>query len=193
MNLDPAMSAPVLVAYGSKHGATAEIAERIAGVLRARGVAVDLRPARAVGSVDGYRAIVLGSAVYMRRWRRDPAQLLRRIRRAAGTGPVWLFSSGPFGEMPEDPGKLIPRRVRESAGRAPVREHVLFGGRVPPDAANIIERAMLKNTPVGRRDLRDWDAIAAWAGAIAAALQASKPAARRLQGSHTPVSPRGIV
>ena len=60
----------VLVAYGSRHGSTAEIAEAIAATLREAGLAVDCRKAGEVDSLDGYDAVVLGSAVYMRRWRR---------------------------------------------------------------------------------------------------------------------------
>ena len=81
MNL-PATPAPVLVAYGSKHGATAEIAAHIADVLRHYGVAVDLRPAGTAGAPESYRAVVLGSAVYMRRWRHDARHLLRTLDEA---------------------------------------------------------------------------------------------------------------
>src|SRR3954468_20220722 len=124
MNLPPSQ-APVLVAYASKHGATAEIAAHIADVLRERGIAVDLRPADAAGAPGSYRAVVLGSAVYMRRWRRDARHLLRRLEHADPALDVWLFSSGAFGDMPADPRKLVPRRVLV----ARCREHVLFGGR----------------------------------------------------------------
>ena len=37
----------------------------------------------------------------------------------------------------------------------------MFGGRVPTDPGNFVERAMLKNTPPERRDARDWPAIEA--------------------------------
>jgi menaquinone-dependent protoporphyrinogen oxidase len=58
----------VLVAYATKYGATAEIAERIGEVLP-RGVA-DVLPADRVGDVSSYRAVVLGSAVYGQ-WRKE--------------------------------------------------------------------------------------------------------------------------
>src|SRR3954468_859797 len=126
MNLPPSQ-APVLVAYASKHGATAEIAAHIADVLRERGIAVDLRPADAAGAPGSYRAIVLGSAVYMRRWRREARHLLRRVERTVDGPPLWLFSSGPFGEMPADPGKLTPKRVLAP----PPAGDVGFGGPLP--------------------------------------------------------------
>ena len=46
----------------------------------------------------------------------------------------------------------------------------MFGGRVPPDPSNFVERAMLKSTPPEKRDARDWAAIEAWAHGVAEAV-----------------------
>jgi menaquinone-dependent protoporphyrinogen oxidase len=172
---------PILVAYGTKFGATAEIAEAIAGTLRAEGFAVDLRRAREVRSVDGYRAVVLGSAVYMARWRRDAARLLRRRRRALARLPVWLFSSGPVGEEPDDGDSserwTQPKLVRRLAAEIGARDHAVFGGRVSEDAGGFIRRSMARSTPPDLRDRRDRPAIEAWARGIAASL--ARPGAER--------------
>ena len=85
----------VLVAYASKHGATAEIARAIAEELRRAGSSVDCLPADEVEGVDGYEAAVIGSAVYMKRWLKPARHLLRRDE--LGERPLWLFSSGPCG------------------------------------------------------------------------------------------------
>jgi menaquinone-dependent protoporphyrinogen oxidase len=53
----------VLVAFASKHGPTAEIAEAVADRLRASGLTVECRRATDVTSVERYDAVVLGSAV----------------------------------------------------------------------------------------------------------------------------------
>lgn len=58
----------VLVAYSSKRGSTAEIADAIAEALRQSDLTVDCKRAEEVGSVGAYDAVVLGSAVYMKRW-----------------------------------------------------------------------------------------------------------------------------
>jgi hypothetical protein len=52
----------------------------------------------------------------------------------------------------------------------------MFGGRVPTDPSNFIERTMLKNTPRERRDARDWVAIEAWGRSVAEELGATVPA-----------------
>jgi menaquinone-dependent protoporphyrinogen oxidase len=164
----------VLVAYASKHGSTAEIAEAIAQALRADGVRADCVPAGTVRSVGGYDAVVLGSAVYMGRWRGDARRFLRRHRRELRERPLWVFSSGPTGPPEQDdPRWLEPRRTMRRAARIGAREHVVFGGRVPPEGGGPAGRAMARNTPAEYRDRRDWDAIGDWARRISATLTAA--------------------
>jgi menaquinone-dependent protoporphyrinogen oxidase len=161
----------VLVAYGTKHGATGAIAEAIAKTLRAAGLEVDLQPARRVRSIEPYRAVVLGSAVYAGRWRRDASRLLRRS--GLRERDVWLFSSGPVGESKSDPEQFErmtkPPRVQRIAADIGAREHVVFGGMVAEDAG-FIRKKMARRIPPELRDLRDWDAIETWAMSIAATL-----------------------
>jgi menaquinone-dependent protoporphyrinogen oxidase len=165
-------AAPVLVAYASKHSATTEIAERIAAAMREAGCAAEARPASEVRDLSGYRAVVLGSAVYANRWRPAARSFARWHRAALKEVPVWLFSSGPLGTVEQHPTAPMPPFAEKLAAQLGAREHVMFGGRVPPDPGNFIERAMLKNTPPERRDARDWPAIEAWARGVAAQLTA---------------------
>ena len=48
----------------TRHGATAEIAQRIGDVLAERGVETTVVPAEQVGTTEAYDAVVLGSAVW---------------------------------------------------------------------------------------------------------------------------------
>jgi len=167
----------VLVAYASKRGSTAEIAESIAGVLRQAGLEVDCRPVGEVGVLESYDAIVLGSAVYMKRWQGDAKHFLRKHAEELAGLPFWLFSSGPVGDPSKtpDPSWLEPPRIIARAQQLGVRDHVVFGGRVPANPRGPFETAMVKNTPPQYSDLRDWDEIRSWALGIAADL--STPAA----------------
>jgi menaquinone-dependent protoporphyrinogen oxidase len=162
----------VLVAYASKHGSTAEIAERIGEVIRSGGHQVEVESAGAVGELEPYDAIVLGSAVYGGRWRREARGLLRRLRAGLGERPLWLFSSGPVGEDEPDPSNRwhFPTKVRKAGESLGARDQVVFSGRVPPEPGNFMERSMLKNTPEEQRDCRDFEAIAAWAQGISGEL-----------------------
>jgi menaquinone-dependent protoporphyrinogen oxidase len=166
----------VLVAYGSKHGATAEIAEVIGRRLADAGLAVDVMQAGRVRSLEDYEAVVLGSAVYAGRWRADALRLLSRPQ--LRDRQVWLFSSGPAGEDPADPAAAErftrPKRVERAAADIGAREHVVFGGKVDEDAG-FVRKRMARKIPPELRDRRDWEQIQGWADSIAAALGARQP------------------
>jgi menaquinone-dependent protoporphyrinogen oxidase len=164
----------ILVAYGTKHGATAEIAAAIGDALRVAGFEVDVSAAGTVGKLEPYRAVVLGSAVYAGRWRPDALRLLRR--RELADHEVWLFSSGPVGKEKGDPAEAErwtrPPKVTEIGERIGAHEHVVFGGKVDEDAG-FMRKRMARDIPPELRDRRDWGQIEAWAGSIAAALAQS--------------------
>jgi menaquinone-dependent protoporphyrinogen IX oxidase len=61
---DRAHVARVLVSAASRHGATAEIAQAIGQALSGQGLTVAVIPPGDVGSLDGYDAVIIGSAVY---------------------------------------------------------------------------------------------------------------------------------
>jgi len=164
----------VLVAYTSKRGATAEIAEVVAGTLRDSGLAVHCIEAGAVRSIEPYDAVVLGSAVYIRRWHGDAKHFLRRHRKELSRRPFWIFSSGPVGDPANDDADwLEPRKIIDEAERLGTRGHVVFGGRVPVGSGWPAHGAMVENTPPEYRDRRDWDEIRRWAAGIAAELRAA--------------------
>jgi menaquinone-dependent protoporphyrinogen oxidase len=79
--------------------------------------------------------------------------------------PLWLITSGPCGQA--DPSWAAPPGIEKRATRLGARGHVVFGGRMPGEPSNFIERAMVKRCPPEHRDLRDWDVIRGWARAIA--------------------------
>jgi menaquinone-dependent protoporphyrinogen oxidase len=179
------MTSKALVAYASKHGSTREIAQAVAEEMQAAGVEVDCRDAGEVRDLDGYDAVVLGSAVYMKRWRSEARAFLRRHARALAAMPFWVFSSGPCGEgaAPDandgagpDLSWCEPPRIVERLERMNVREHVIFGGRVPEDG--FMGNAMRQSSPPELLDMRDWDEIREWAAKVAAALEAGAPVAR---------------
>lgn len=164
----------MLVAYASKRGSTAEIAEAVAAELSAAGLDVDCIDSGEVDDLDGYEAVVLGSAVYTKRWRGDARHFLRHHRKALATMPFWVFSSGPVGDPANDnPDWEEPPRTIDKVEELGGRGHIVFGGRVPTDPKGPIEKAMARNTPAEFRDRRDWDEIRAWARGVAADLNAA--------------------
>ena len=168
------MDVQVLVAYGTKYGATAEIAEKIGQALREAGLSADVLPADRVSDLTPYQAVVLGSAVYIGQWRKEAAKFLKANETVLAEKPVWLFSSGPSGEG--DPVELgqgwrFPRKLQPIADRVRPRDVAVFHGAVDVGRLNFIEKWMLKNVKAPIGDFRDWDAIISWATAIADALK----------------------
>lgn len=164
----------VLMAYATKRGATAEIAEKIGEVIRSNGIQVDVLPAGQVKDLTPYTAVVLGSASYIGQWRKDAVNLLKENEKSLSTIPVWLFSSGPTEKG--DPvellkGWLYPNGLQPVIERIKPRGITVFHGVITREKLNFLEKWMLKTvkSPIG--DLRDWDVIAAWASTIAEELK----------------------
>lgn len=161
----------ILVAYASKRGSTKEIAETVAATLRRSNLNVCLMPAEEVRSLEDFDAVVLGSAVYMKRWRGDARHFVKKYRKALRQLPFWVFSSGPVGDPAADnPEWEEPPKIAAKVEELGARGHVVFGGSLPAEPHGMMEKAMVQGTPKEYRDRRDWPAIRSWAAEIAAQL-----------------------
>ncbi len=168
------MNNPVLVAYATKHGATAEIAERIGEVLREAGLATTVMNVKKVKDLTPYGTVILGSAVYIGSWRKEAVRFLENNEQALASRDVWLFSSGPTGEG--DPVELMqgwryPPALQPVLDRIQPHDIALFHGDLGMDRLNFIEKAMIKNVKAPTGDFRDWDLITTWALTVAEALK----------------------
>lgn len=161
-----------LVTVASRHGATGEIGEVIAEILRGAGLAVQTRSPERVDSLADYHAVVLGSAVYAGRWLAEARRFAERHHAELTARPVWLFSSGPIGEplAPTEESSDATRFARELGARS----HRTFAGRVDPKALGWVERTITHMVRAPDGDFRDWEAVRAWADEIAAALRDSE-------------------
>ncbi|WP_086664205.1 flavodoxin domain-containing protein [Lentzea kentuckyensis] len=161
----------ILVAYATKMGATKEIAEAIAARIREASHEVTVLDAADVDSVEPYKAVVLGSALYAGRWRKEAVRLLTRNEKLLHTRPLWLFHSGPLGS--DLSPQQAPRKVREIAARIGAEEPFTFGGSLTPQTAvGFFARKMAQGSMAG--DFRDWDEIDRWAYTIAQRLVAAR-------------------
>jgi menaquinone-dependent protoporphyrinogen oxidase len=158
----------VLVSAGSKHGATAEIARRLAGTLESEGCDVAVLPPGDVGDVESYDAFVLGSAVYAGHWTEDARELAARVGSLDAQRPVWIFSSGPIGDPPKP--EEDPVDVSAVMEQTRAQEHHVFSGKIDKSKLSFGEKAILIAVRAQEGDYRDWDAIDRWARHIADAL-----------------------
>jgi menaquinone-dependent protoporphyrinogen oxidase len=172
--MEDQMDVQVLVAYATKYGATAEIAEKIGQVLRQAGLRTDVLPTDRVSDLTPYKAVVLGSAVYVGQWRKEAVTFLEANEKTLAERPVWLFSSGPTGEG--DPVQLMkgwrfPEAQQPIADRIQPRDIAFFHGMLHMKKLNLAEKLIVKGIKAPVSDFRDWDAITSWAAAIADALK----------------------
>jgi menaquinone-dependent protoporphyrinogen oxidase len=132
-------------------------------VLRERGLEVDLLPAAKVRDVGRYDGAVLGGALYSGRWHRGARRFLERHRRALAAMPVAVFALGPRTDDAE--------RFRRSRGQ--LERALAKAPEVEPLATEIFGGVDRKREV----DLRDWDAIRAWAETVADGFAAASPRA----------------
>lgn len=156
-----------LVAYGSKHGSTKEVATAIAADLRAAGHDVDLLSAGAavVAGSAGYDSVVLGGSLYMGRWHSDACSFIRRHRTELERLPLAVFALGPRTLSAGDVASSR-KQLDKALRRLKVEPELvaIFGGAVDPSGLRFPLSHMQES------DARDWQAIDAWSEEIGAMI-----------------------
>ncbi|MDI9894338.1 flavodoxin domain-containing protein [Rhodococcus sp. IEGM 1381] len=162
----------MLVCTAGRHGATDTLGQEMARVLEHGGVDVDVRTPESVTRVNGYDAVVIGSAVYSDRWLPVANALVERISRSAHP-PVWLFSCGPLHSSDR------PVNVTSDAAHATTvlhaTAHRTFPGKLDPERLSVGERQIFDNSGAVAGDFRDWVLVCNWAREILACLTAGRP------------------
>jgi menaquinone-dependent protoporphyrinogen oxidase len=188
--------ATVLVVYGSRHGGTRGIAEKIGEVLRTEGLEAEVAAADQVADVSAADAFVVGSGVYMGSWLKEPLDFIKRNEATLAARPLWLFSSGPLPGSSakkssadpledalgpsEGPGSGSRKKITELSAATNPRDHRVFLGAFDPkDPPRAMSERLVRMMPAAKGllpagDFRDWDAIAAWAREIAATVVSQK-------------------
>ena len=171
----------ILVAYATRHGATRDIATRIAARLRLAGHYAEEEQVADVGDLASFDAFVIGSAAYMTHWQHDAIEFVRRNSDVLADHPVWLFSSGPLGTSPVDAqgrdqrAAAEPKEIPEFRDLVRPVDHRVFFGALDPSSLGFRDRA-IRTLPAGRAllpdgDFRDWQDIEDWADGIAGELE----------------------
>ena len=153
-----------LVAYATRYGSTAEVAEAIGDELRKAGEAVDVRPVDEVRDLSPYRAVIIGSPIYMGKWLPEPQVFIEQHQKRLRTIPVAYFAVG-LTIADGDPDTL--RKAEASMDQVrmllnPV-DIGLFPGRLEDGSLSFPNRTIIKLSRAKTGDFRDWDAVRAWA------------------------------
>lgn len=162
---------PVLVAFESRFGATAEVARVVGEELAARGLAVSVRRASEVIDPSPYAAVVVGAPVYSRRWLAAAAAWVRVNGEALRGRPLWFFALGirvPDGPHANERHTVrLLRRLHQLVPGLEPRRVGLFAGSVNPAIVGLREQLQLRVFKPRTGDFRDWDKIRVWARSVA--------------------------
>jgi menaquinone-dependent protoporphyrinogen IX oxidase len=168
-----------LIVYDTKHGASAEVAERIAKAIQGKGGETELLDLREKGAaaapLGAYDAVVLGGPYYMGTWSKRAKAFAAR-READLSGKVLgLFSVGSNAEL----GDKAAIASLPASLRAAVTASAYVGGRLVFRELGSFERFIVKKVGGSEEDsstldLSKAEALGAELAAIAAAKKASK-------------------
>ena len=171
------MSASILVTYATRYGSTQEVAEAVAATLRENGLEVELRPMQKARTLEGYRAVVLGTPLYIGSLHKDAQSFLSRHHEALTQQPVAIFALGPT-HTDEKEWQGSRAQLDKELAKYPWLNPValeMFGGKYDPAKLRLPDKllAALPASPTHNlpaSDARDWAAIRAWASNLAAKL-----------------------
>jgi menaquinone-dependent protoporphyrinogen oxidase len=115
-------------------------------------------PVNQVKDLDPYGAVVLGSAVYTFRWRREASRFLKANTGKLAERPLWTFSSGPTGKG--DPVELakgweIPRSLQPLLDSTRPKEVLLFHGAIDSGKMKSLEKWMIQKIGTSAVSARD--------------------------------------
>lgn len=174
--ISPCMADRILVAYASPRGSTAEIAQAVRKELKAAGYMVDIGEMKAVLSLEGYVAVVIGGPLYVGKLVGEMRAFLKHHQNALLKVPVAAFCVGiaPVSKNPEEKDTAMATFHAAVSPVNPVDE-VLFAGKVDPGKLPFAQKWMWKKVQGPTGDFRDWDAIGAWAQGLPRKLALRTP------------------
>ncbi len=158
----------VLVAYASRYGSTAEVAQAIADELCRRGQAAEVRSVEEVTDLSAYSAVVIGSAIRMARWLPAATAFVQTHQAALGQMPMAFFTVHMLA-LDDSSASRQKRAEYTAAERAMVKPvaEAFFAGKIDVKQLNFVERLMFKTTGSPGGDLRDWQSIRDWTDTVA--------------------------
>jgi menaquinone-dependent protoporphyrinogen oxidase len=170
------MSDKILVAYATAAGSTGEVAEAIGKTLIDQGMAVEVRPAKEVADLEGYRAVVVGTGIRAGQVYRQALSFLRRHDGSLAQVPVALFVVClTMQEDTEETRRTVGEYVQQMRDAAPNVEPVdvgLFAGRMDYSKVPLVLRLIVKAMKIPEGDHRDWEKIRTWATKLGSTLRA---------------------
>jgi menaquinone-dependent protoporphyrinogen oxidase len=163
------MASRILVAYASRHGSTAGVAEAVGKTLSESALQVDVRQVSDVVDLEPYAAVVMGSAIRGGKWLPEAMDFVHAHQVALARKPFAAFLVCATMGSPN-----AQYRQGVAAWMAPVRDLVrpmsegLFAGnldlgKMPFGKDALMFRVAVAMGALPGGDRRDWDAVRTWA------------------------------
>jgi menaquinone-dependent protoporphyrinogen oxidase len=170
------MKTEVLIAYCTRSGSTAEVAEAIGKSVRDAGLAVRVKPVAEVESITAQTEVVLGTALYIGHFPNEFHRFLKRFEAELAKVRPWVFVLGPTEKERKHFAAAEEQARRELDKHPKLRpaDMRVLGGKFDPEHLTLafpmslilkLPANPMKKMPAS--DIRDWDWIHRWAEAIA--------------------------
>lgn len=158
------MNKPILVVYATRAGSTGEVAAALGETLQGRGFAVEVKPIQENPPLEGYRAVLIGSAVRMGQWLPEAVEYIKTHQGALNALPVALFTVH-LNNLGDDDESEKNRNSYLDAVRPlvdPVAE-AFFAGKMDFARLSFLDRLIVRLVKAPEQDRRDWNKVRAWA------------------------------
>jgi menaquinone-dependent protoporphyrinogen oxidase len=170
------MTKKILVAYGTRAGSTAEVADAIGKKLASGGVAVDVKPVKKIQNLNGYQAVVLGSAVRAGKLLPEVTAFVKAHKEEFRKLPIAYFVVGmTLREDTPEKRKIVNTYLDPLRAEVTPVDTGLFAGKMDYSKLGFFEKFIVKNiVKVPEGDLRNWQEINNWAEKLLPKLVDSK-------------------
>lgn len=163
----PETAKRILIAYASKYGSTAGVADAMGKELCGRELSADVLQIGNVKNLASYQAVALGSAIYRGRWMPEAVDFLKKNREALRRIPVAYFLVCMTLARPSEKDHAEALSYLDPVLKAvpEIRPVAIgaFAGAVDYGNLSWVTQEVLRSKGTPEGDFRDWDAIRAWA------------------------------
>lgn len=169
---DNSMNQRILITYATRAGSTAEVAAAIGETLAERGFYVDIKPVKTNPTLEGYDAVILGSAVRMGNWLPEMIDFVKQNQTTLAQVPVALFTVHML-NLGADETSHAARMAYLNSVRPLLKptDEAFFAGKIDLRTLSFVDRLIVKmvgtaqkDSPIG--DLRNWSEIQAWSSVV---------------------------
>ncbi len=164
------MTEKMLITYATRADSTAKIAAVIGEELSKRGYVVEIVPVKNKPVLEGYTAVLIGSAIRMGNWLPEAVEFIKKHQIELNTLPTALFTVHMLNTGGDEQSKANRAAYLNSVHLLlkPVDE-VFFTGKMDSKRLSLGDRLITKAVRAVDADRRDWDKIRGWAQTIFAA------------------------